>query len=283
MNADLREMLTDIKAAARLGHIESLWAALDGFVALPEVNGNAAMPDGFVENVIVPIGTAVTHARIPPDQLLPLCDETLAGLRALGAVALAGHWLAEHNVDQNILAALGRDARAEVRLALALALRKGAPEKLDILFNAWSGDDSHRLRAVAVQLSPVLGQHTALETLAGMHRESDPDLRAALAGALIELAQDEPYGVLELLEAWAAKPNAPYWVIAESVSSGWAAAHPERTLNLLELLTGDPKAVRRALKALSRHGAADSVSARLAGWLTHEDNQLKGIAERFTS
>ena len=40
MNSQIREIITDIKGAARIGHAESLWAALEGLLNLPQVSGN---------------------------------------------------------------------------------------------------------------------------------------------------------------------------------------------------------------------------------------------------
>ena len=48
MKPELRTLITDIKAAARIGHAESLWLALDGLLDLPEVAGNPQMSEAFI-------------------------------------------------------------------------------------------------------------------------------------------------------------------------------------------------------------------------------------------
>ena len=59
MNSQIREIITDIKGAARIGHAESLWAALEGLLNLPQVSGNPPMAAAFIEKAVLPIGKAL--------------------------------------------------------------------------------------------------------------------------------------------------------------------------------------------------------------------------------
>ena len=56
MKSEIRSVITDIKAAARIGHVESLEIALEGLFSLPNVAANQAMSEAFIEQAILPIG-----------------------------------------------------------------------------------------------------------------------------------------------------------------------------------------------------------------------------------
>ena len=281
MDTHMRELLTDIKAAVRLGSVESLWIALEGFANLPEISSNAALPERLISNAVLHLGRAIAHPRIAPESLLPLVDEPLAGLRALAAVALADHWRAGQLTDTTALATLGRDPRAEVREALALTLRAADEAALQPLLAAWADDASPRLQAVAVAASPALASESQRALLEPLHNTKDPDIRAALAEALIQRAASHPEDVFDLLIGWAAQPAPPAWVISQTLSASWAAAYAERALDLLEHLTEDPKAIRRVLRSLARHGAEQQVAVRLDNWAAGDHPALQDIAEKM--
>jgi hypothetical protein len=88
MRAEVRSLLADFKAAARIGHPESLGLALDGLRALPEIAANQALPESFLDQVILPVGQVLVSPLLPSASLRPLLDDPLAGVRAVAAVAL---------------------------------------------------------------------------------------------------------------------------------------------------------------------------------------------------
>ena len=87
MDALLLELLTDLKAAARLGHPEALETALDAVRALAESD--------LPPTALVPLGRALELA--PASVLRPLQTDPDPAVRALAAVGLAGHYLLGKN------------------------------------------------------------------------------------------------------------------------------------------------------------------------------------------
>ena len=138
MKTNLRTILRDIQAAARIGHIESLWAALEGLNALPQVAGNHPMDETFLNQVILPVGEAVAGARVNAAGLRPLSSHPNASLRAIAAAALMEQYLKGINgASLKDLTTLTQDPRQDVRLAISLAAARGSeltPEKLVELF-----------------------------------------------------------------------------------------------------------------------------------------------------
>jgi hypothetical protein len=281
---DVSELLIDIKAAVRLGQYTSLRAALEDFEDLPDVRSNAALDDGFVTKVILPLGFGLAGPQVNADMLQPLTVESLAGLRALAAVALAAIWAGGRLEQPEYLAALGRDARREVRLALSLALReRTAGDVLQLLLASWLSDASPRLRETAVRTLAALEVDPVLALIQNLDSEHDESIRAALAASLTDIAQsDHAQDVLPLLANWAKKPQPNTWVISQVLSGGWAAVHAEQTLDILESLTNSPKDIRRVLRALQRHDAEPAVNARLGLWTQAENKTLNTIATKWT-
>ena len=269
MKAEIRELLTDFKAAVRLGHPDSLAVALDGLRALPEVSGNDAFGEAFIDNVALPLGEILAHPQVEEGQLLALLDDPLTGLRAVGAAALAVRWAAAKGDPAGGLRRAGGDSRAEVRLAVAMALVQGSeagPERATRLVSSWLGEGSPRLRQTALFVlagladGPAVEQTWAQETLGSLERlsaEADPDVRAALVAALVSLAEaGYPVPVLDLLERWSHLKSENAWVIARTLSASWAAEHPERVsaiLAQLEARSGPSRTVESARRALERH------------------------------
>ena len=87
MKTDIRTLITDIKAAARIGHAESLWVALDGILDFPEVAGNPQMSEAFIKRAILTIGEALAQPRLSANLIRPLGNEPFAALRAITATA----------------------------------------------------------------------------------------------------------------------------------------------------------------------------------------------------
>jgi len=292
MSAELHSLLTDIKAAARIGHTESLWVALDGVFDLPEVVGNPPMREAFIRRAILPIGEALTHPRVTTPTLRPLITHDHAAIRAIAAVALANQYCSGEKVKLKDLTTIGRDPRKDVRQALAFALRqKGvqSPDKLLALVQGWLDHKSPRLIAVALQLLPSLAEekpNEAVELLSAFQPSSDPEVRSSLVDCLVELAQGEfSDEVLSLLEKWEAQAKNHVWVIGKALSRSWAAAHTKRALEILTHLAtqqGPEKILLKTLKAMRRHGADEAIEQIVHQWRQDPNPNLQAIAEQMT-
>lgn len=270
MKAEIRELLTDFKAAARLGHPDSLAVAMEGLRALPEVSGNEAFGEAFLDKVILPVGEALKHPRVDENLLSAWLDDPLTGVRAVSAAALAGRWTAGAGFAE-VLRRAGSDPRAETRMALAKALARGGaeePQATARLASGWLEDRSPRLRQSALltlnglaESSPVDRTWTEeiLARLDALSGEADPEVRAALVAALVSLAEaGYPDLLLDLLERWANLESDNTWVITRTLSASWAADHPVRASAILDRLAGRAAAgryVESARRALDRHQA----------------------------
>jgi hypothetical protein len=284
MNSQIRTIITDIKAAARIGHAESLWTALEGLLNLPQTSGNPLMTAAFVEKAILPIGEALGSPRLNLALILPLADEPQAVLRAAAASALAFRYLHAEQVTAEQLTKSGTDSRQDVRLALQLTLTKAGtdnPEKNEPLINHWLAASSPRLQALAITLLPTQPK-SALSHLSTLKIHSDPDVRAALVETLITLAQaGQQQGVLALLTKWAATQDNHIWTICKTLAGSWAAQFPQQALEILFALhaqADNPKQIINTLQALHRHGAGEEVITTLTAWGKIDDAPLNQLA-----
>jgi hypothetical protein len=289
MNADIRTLITDIKAAARIGHAESLWVALDGLLDLPQVSGNPPMEAAFIEKAILPIGEALSSPRLNIAAIQSLLDEPQAALRACAAAALAFRLLRQDQFSLKQLAKPGKDTRQDVRLALRLALAQavaGRPEKLAPLIDAWLAAPSPRHQAVAIALLPLVPDD-AFDRLYSMDNPSDPEVRAALVDALTTLAlNSQAEAALSLMADWAANRENNVWVICKTLSGSWAAQYASKALEILPILlpkADNPKQIINALQALHRHGANREVLATLENWKKAGEDLLAEIADQVLS
>jgi hypothetical protein len=256
--SQISAFLNDLKAAARLGHPEAVEMALEGLRAFPQVAANHPLGDGFIDQVILPAGKILS--KLPAAQLHPLLDDPQTALRATAGVALAHRFGVGKDGNPKRLQIPAKDARPEVRTALAETLREvgeAHPERLLPLAEDWLAVPSARQRSTALGFIPALGQDI-LQNLDAFKAEQHPEVRAALVDALQALAQNdlaEP--VLELLSHWGAEPRPNAWVIGRVLSGSWAASYPQEVKSILQTLHkiyGDRKAISNALKALQRHG-----------------------------
>ncbi len=293
MNANLRDLITDLKAAARIGHPESLALALDAARALPEIAGNHPLKEAFLVQAILPIGEVLASPRVPLAILRSMSNEALAGMRGIAAVAMSIRLLHNGGDLPEELKRLGRDPRPGVRTALALALSKAGaelPNKLMALTAEWLVDTSPRLRQTALlalaSLNVIHGE-AALAQAASLSADPDPEVRAALVDCLTALArQEQAELVLRLLADWAGGSDPNQWVIARTLSASWAAEHADESLEILRALAaqgGPARNLVNALNALSRHGAEESVQAAMRKWKDAPNANVNGIAERQLS
>ncbi len=291
MRAELHALLTDIKAAARIGHAESLWVALDGVFDLPEVVGNPPMKEAFIRQAILPIGEALIHPRVTAPILRPLINHPQAAIRAIAAVAFANQYCSGEKVSVRDLAVFGRDPRKDVRLTLVMALRQMGrqyPDKILALIQEWVTHKSPRLAAIALQLLPSLAElkpGEAVEFLTAFKPSGDREVRSSLVDCLVELAQEGLSNeVLSLLEKWAEGGENYLWVIGKVLSRSWAAAHIDRSLKILVLLAaqqGSEKIILKTLKAMRRHGVEQAIEEVITLWQQDPNPNLQALAKQM--
>lgn len=264
MKAEIRELLADFKAAARLGHPEGLQVALDGLRDLPEAAANARLSEAFIQQALLPLGRALAHPQLDLLYLRPLLEDPLAAVRAVAAVALAARFFAGAQVSEQDLRRAGRDHRPEVRAALGQALGQAGADQAEALLELLSPwlalPAGPRLRQAALlalpYLVPVKGPDL-LPLVQPLADEADPQAQAALVTALVALAAgNQPGPVLDLLARWAAAVAPNEWVITRTLSASWAAGHrlqAEAILKVLETRTGPTRHIASARQALARH------------------------------
>jgi hypothetical protein len=292
MRADLHSLHTDIKAAARIGHAESLWVALDGLFDLPEVAGNPPMRPAFIREAILPIGKTLASPRVSAPMLQPLARHDHAAIRALAAAAYVNRHFSDEKDTRELLAVHGRDPRKDVRLALVLALKQAGKEnsdKLAGLIHDWIEGDSPRLQAVALQLLPSLAEDkpdVSMAYLSAFQPSGDPEVRTSLVDCLVELAQgDLAENVLTVLAEWTEGSRNNLWVIGKTLSRSWVVPHATRSLEILTRIVeqhGPEKRIMKTLKAMERHGAEEAIAEAIAMWQQASNPNLVALAEEMT-
>lgn len=285
MKSETRAILRDIQAAARIGHTESLYAALDGLLDLPQFSGNHPIPETTIQQVILPVGQALARPRLNASALRPLTNNPHAVFRAVAGAALIFQYLQGINgTTLKDLTTLGQDPRDDVRDAIRMALllpNKGATDRLDALYEAWLVSSSPRLQALALQILPHLPAQSTLEKVRRLHPHGlapNPEFKKTLAETLGQLAAGAyPTEVLEILSGWAAQPEPDVWLISRPIGKPWAAAFSQQALHLLETLaahTGPHKQIRKALRSLAHNGAQAEVQAAIQQWQQSDNTQL---------
>jgi hypothetical protein len=262
MKTGIKQLLRDLKVAATLGRPDAIDIALNGLLALPGVSSNDRMEEGFIEQVILPVGKLLTSLK--SSQLRPLLDHPLAVGRAIGAAALAYRFLEGKDVGQKDLRKPAGDARSDVRIALGrtlFAVAETAPEKLLTLGTTWIMQPAPKLRHTALIFLPALGFQYGprmVGLLGPLGSDDDRDVRAALVDALNHLAQSGlAESVLGLLALWGSEGRQNSWVICRVLSASWVADHPAEAESILRDLVskiGETSEISNALKALKRHG-----------------------------
>jgi len=291
MKPDLHTILRDLKAAARIGHIESVWAALEGILAYPQISGNHFLDESFIKQVILPVGQTLAQPLMNPVALRPLIAHSHAGVRAIAGAALAEGFLKGVNgKGLRELTALAQDPRQDVRDAVLLACAlpaSQAPKKQIEIYQSWLTHSSPRLQGLALQLLPYLPEDAILQQIDQLKDfvpPKEPGARRSLAEAIAILGRGT-HGpeILSILSGWAEDPEQFDWVITRSLSRSWAAAYPQQSLAILTRLAaaeGGRKKIISALKALQRHGAKDEVQAVLQAWFSSSQPKLQSAARK---
>jgi len=276
LKAIIRDLLPDFKAAARLGHLESIQVALDGLRAVPEVASNQALDEVLYTQVALQLGRALATPQTSYQVLEALSADPLAGVRAVVGVALAIKALGERTpaaIKQSLWRVAG-DKRWEVRRALAEAVAWGSvsdPTAGYAIITSWLGDLSPRRRqtgwlALAALVShpeaaDILGEKI-LHTVTKTQIDPDPRMIATLEKILSALARrglEEQ--VLGLLEGWADGTDPPDVLVVSLLTSDWARAHHQRAAGILEKIAhrlGPSRKISRAMKALGAPDVRDN-------------------------
>ena len=255
-----QDLLLDLRAALRLGHPDAVRAALAAIAAQPEIAANRQIPARLRVEFLYPAGRALADALLAPDVLTDLQRAPLTGLRLLGAV-VAGYHYAAGKLPLQKVQVIGKDPRPEVRRALGDTLAEACPpERLLPLGRAWLGNSSPALRhTVLLALrGAVKGQGKALlNLLAPLHGEHEPESSQALVNLLNALGeQGYAREVLRLLETWIQRADLNPWLVGQTLSRRWAAAHAATAYVLLDALEarhGYSRHISNARRALQRH------------------------------
>lgn len=257
MNPFLRELLTDLKAAALIGHPESLASALDGIRALDD--------DELPPSALLPLGRALTP--LPAKTLKPLYVDDDPAIRALVSIAMGERYMQGKDVTPADLGILAEDPNPEVTTALARALTEFTPprpEKLTPLVETWlpqtNQPTSKSSASLPLQTLPALlllphlpSSFSPYPLLAPLDALEDHDLRDALVTCLSDLAEkDHATPVLDLLSTWGTRPTPNVWLITRVLSSSWALPHRERATQILTDLTTKAGRIRPILRVLEK-------------------------------
>lgn len=290
MKHDYRVILTDVKAAARIGHADSLWLALDGLIELPEVAGNPLLSENFLSQAVLPIGHALAQSRLNNATLRPLADQPQAALRAIAATALITRYLNGGATTLEQLSRLGQDSRKDVRQGLVLAAQTAGeqPELLMELIVAWLAAPSPRKQSVALQLLPTLAANDpgkAIRLIEDFKISSDAEVRAEVVEVLVWIAnQGQGHKVIEVLNTLTNPDKTAQWVVAKTLARPWTAKYPEAAMDILGDLSrqaGPQKLVYKAILAISQQGAAEAVQTTIEKWQASRDPKLQAAAVKI--
>ena len=291
MNSHIRAIITDLKAAVRIGHPESIQAALDGLRALPEVSSNQALHEDFVSKAIVPMGIILSTPQLPFAIITSLESDALAAIRAVAAAAYAVRYVVDESTAVEDLARWSNEPRAEVRAAFRLGILHSVdqrPERALSLVSFCLASDSPRLQQLGLQIVAGFPEEHCAEVipmLSSLNSELDPDINTDLVNAMNALANNRyAEGILSTLSDWIQANKYSAWVVTRTLSSSWAAQEPQAVLGILRQLAlhnGAHKQIVSALRALIRHGAEEIVQDELTRWREDSDENLRAIADKI--
>jgi hypothetical protein len=289
MRSDIKEILTDINAALRIQHPESILFALDKILDLPEVTGNQVLEEVSITNIVLPIGNRLSEKSLPDEIYNILVEAEFAVFRALAAVIAAGRYCSSDDLDQTELLDFAQDRR-DVGLALSLALaekEETGSEKLLGLIDKWIVSRSISLLTISLNLitSVINADNTEiLEKVGGLSDTNDPDLKRTLADTLIKIAQKGfDSQVLSLLETWEFETGEKDWIALRALSASWSVKFEDRTLKIIEKITMSMKEDRQIVKTLSalKRNGAKNIDMHIENWKNSGDLRLQKTAEAY--
>ena len=291
MKSAIRAVITDLKAAARIGHPDSIQAALDSLRALPQVSSNQTLSDEFISKAILPMGIIIAKSRLSIDLITSLADDPLTALRALSAAAFAVRYLEDDSISVEDLTRWMNESRAEVLAALRYGILHSVekqPERVLSLVSLCLASDSPHLLQIGLRFVvslPVEQCAGVIPMLSSLNSDSDPDINSDLADALNALANKGfTMDIMSILSEWTRAKTGSLWVITRTLSSSWAAGEPQTALGILRqfvLQNGAHKQIISALRALIRQGAEEAVQVELARWRKEGDENLQAVAKKI--
>ena len=290
MRADIKEILTDINAAMRIQHTDSILLALDKILALPEVSGNQVLENRSIKSIVLPIGTRLFEKNISIEIYDLLSHSDYAVFRSIAAVITAGRFADDANLDLNIIKEFGQEHRRDVSLALTFALTDGisrSPEKILATAKVLISDPLDRLQIIALNLLPDLFRldpEDITSLLTKFESDDDPDLKRAFADALISIANhgytDNSINIIESLNPESSDHN---WITLRALSASWAVKHEDQAISLIEgILTTneESKQIINTLIALKRNGAKN-IETHIEQWNKSTSTILNKTAESY--
>lgn len=262
MNSELKQLFRDLNAAVQLNRPEGVDIALNGLLRLPGVAANNRMSDGFIDQVILPVGEKLSG--LPSSLLRPLLSHSLVAGRAIGAAALTHRFLCNDDTIPDDLHRAGSDSRSDLRLSLGrtiISLKTKNPERFIDLGKCWIKSTSPKLRQTALIFLPAFVDFypsEVIDLLGTLATEENHEVKGALVDALIQMGNKSvTTPVMRLLSEWSSYPDPNDWVICRTLSASWVVAFPDEVKAIMCQIyskRGENKFVTTALKALRRNG-----------------------------
>jgi hypothetical protein len=289
MRSDIKEILTDINAALRIQHPESILVALDKILDLPEVTGNQVLEEVSITNIVLPIGNRLSAKNLPDEIYNILIEAEFAVFRALAAVIAAERNFLSDDIDLSELLNFAQDRR-DVGMALSAALTEKAEfnsDKILKLIDSWIESDSIGLLNISLSLIPsvINAENTGILEKVGALSDTDyPDLKRALADVLIKIAQKGfDSQVLSLLETWEFETGEKEWITLRAFSASWSVKFEDRTLKIIEKIAMSKKEDRQIVKTLSalKRNGAENIDMYIENWKNSSDLTLQKTAEAY--
>lgn len=245
MNATLRELLTDLKAAVIIGDPESVHLALERIRSAPD--------DSVPPSAMHPLGEVL--ARLPLEQLLPLLDDEDTLIRGMAAVAAAHLHQTGGAIPEEALLFAADDPAEEVRSALADVLA-GDPAQAGRLAADWLTNASTPVQQTGLAMIQRLPRLDAqlLALLEPLDSAEAHDFRAQLVETVSALGETDRHRfALDLLDTWAGRPDPNIWVITRALSAAWSQEHSAEAVRILNKLAGTAGEIRSIQRARERH------------------------------
>ncbi len=290
MRTEIKEILTDINAAMRIQHPESILIALDKILDLPEVTGNQVLENISISNIVLPIGNKLSEKNISEEIYGILTEAEFAVFRAIAAVIAARKFV--ENEDINVIEVFALDRRRDVRSALTIAISEIStqiPIRIVGLIKKWVLSSQEFLIITAIKLMPSgieFGADQLFELIDKLSNTDDPELKSAIFETLVNIAnQGIGNHVIELLDGWEFEAGEKDWIALKTLSASWAIQYEDKAMNIIERIASsnvDERKIIKTIAALERNGA-ENIEAYLNNWKNSSNNKLHNIVEAYST
>lgn len=214
-----RSFIRNLKAACLIGDPETIGLVLLEWVEWPVITSNQPIPEGFLDQVIIPAGIHLSSSSLSDEQLYEFQKEGLAAWRLLAGAALSFRWAKNPHPGLQKMEGFARDPRPDVRNGFARAIQQAGKSHSYFLMrevHPWLSSDSRRVRETALGIMTGMEELTPeiLAQITTMNDEEDPVVRAAIVdflAARIHLGQRE--WVASVLEGWRDDPASHPWLV----------------------------------------------------------------------